>query len=287
TTLSTTSDAQINGITVGTGNNNVFANTAIGFSALSQCQSAGQQNTAIGRSAMMMNTTGRENTATGKESLRSNTVGKYNTAFGNQSLFSTRDGDNNTAVGYMALRDNTTGDNNTALGKYAGRTGDFNNTTTIGANAVRTADNQVRIGNISVTSIGGVRGWSTLSDARFKKNIEEKVIGLDFIMALRPVTYNIDIKSIENFRETPSQLRSEESERKAEEILQTGFIAQEVELAANKLGYDFSGVDAPQNDKDNYGLRYSEFVVPLVKAMQEQQELILKLQERISVLEKK
>ena len=287
TTLSTTSDAQINGITVGTGNNNVFANTAIGFRALNQCQSAGQQNTAIGRSALMMNTTGRENTATGKESLGSNTVGKHNTALGAQSLFMNKDGESNTAAGNMALRANTTGDNNTALGRYAGWTGDFNNTTTIGYNAARTADNQVRIGNINVTSIGGIIGWSTLSDARFKKNIEEKVIGLDFIMALRPVTYNIDIKSIENFRETPSQLRSGESERKAEEILQTGFIAQEVELAANKLGYDFSGVDAPQNDKDNYGLRYSEFVVPLVKAMQEQQELILKLQERISVLEKK
>ena len=127
-------------------------------------------------------------------------------------------------------------------------------------------------------------------------------------MALRPVTYNIDIKSIENFRETPSQLRSGESERKAEEILQTGFIAQEVELAAKKLGYDFSGVDAPKNDKDNYGLRYSEFVVPLGKAMQEQQTLIQeqrainqdqlgmiqsqqtlikKLEERITTLEKK
>ena len=287
TTLSTTSDAQINGITVGTGNNNVFANTAIGFRALNQCQSAGQQNTAIGRSALMMNTTGRENTATGKESLGSNTVGKHNTALGAQSLFMNKDGESNTAAGNMALRANTTGIENTALGRYAGWTGDFNNTTTIGYNAVRTADNQVRIGNINVTSIGGFVGWSTLSDARFKKNIEEKVIGLDFIMALRPVTYNIDIKSIENFRETPSQLRSGESERKAEEILQTGFIAQEVELAANKLGYDFSGVDAPQNDKDNYSLRYSEFVVPLVKAMQEQQELILKLQERISVLEKK
>jgi hypothetical protein len=34
-------------------------------------------------------------------------------------------------------------------------------------------------------------------------------------------------------------------------------------------------------------LRYATFVVPLVKAMQEQQELIIKLQERISVLEKK
>ena len=150
------------------------------------------------------------------------------------------------------------------------------------------------LGNSSVTSIGGPRGWSTVSDARFKKNIEEKVIGLDFIMALRPVTYNLDMDAIANFHETPDSLRLEESERKAGEILQTGFIAQEVELAAKKLGYDFSGVDAPKNDKDNYGLRYSEFVVPLVKAMQEQQTLIQsqqalikKLEERITTLEKK
>ena len=38
------------------------------------------------------------------------------------------------------------------------------------------------------------------------------------------------------------------------------------------MGYDFSGVDAPKNDKDIYGLRYSEFVVPLVKAVQELNE---------------
>ena len=138
-------------------------------------------------------------------------------------------------------------------------------------------------------------------------------------MALRPVTYNLDMDAIANFHETPDSLRLEESERKAGDILQTGFIAQEVELAAKKLGYDFSGVDAPKNDKDNYGLRYSEFVVPLVKAMQEmieeqrainqdqlarikdqqaideeqqamiqsQQTLIKKLEERISTLEKR
>jgi hypothetical protein len=31
----------------------------------------------------------------------------------------------------------------------------------------------------------------------------------------------------------------------------------------------FSGVEAPQNDKDHYSIRYAEFVVPLVKAVQE------------------
>jgi len=31
----------------------------------------------------------------------------------------------------------------------------------------------------------------------------------------------------------------------------------------------FSGVDALQHERDNYSLRYAEFVVPLVKAVQE------------------
>ncbi|MEM7038660.1 MAG: hypothetical protein AAF570_16865, partial [Bacteroidota bacterium] len=42
-------------------------------------------------------------------------------------------------------------------------------------------------------------------------------------------------------------------------------------------GFDFSGVDAPKNEKDHYGLRYSEFVVPLVQGMQEQQAEIERL----------
>ena len=54
-----------------------------------------------------------------------------------------------------------------------------------------------------------------------------------------------------------------------QQIVYTGFIAQDVEKAAKELHYDFSGVDAAKNDKDLYGLRYSEFVVPLVKAVQE------------------
>jgi hypothetical protein len=36
-----------------------------------------------------------------------------------------------------------------------------------------------------------------------------------------------------------------------------------------KSGYIFSGVEAPQNENDPYTIRYDEFVVPLVKAVQE------------------
>ena len=52
-------------------------------------------------------------------------------------------------------------------------------------------------------------------------------------------------------------------------IIQTGFIAQEVEAAAKALDFEFSGIDLPKNENDHYSLRYAEFVVPLVKAVQE------------------
>ena len=52
-------------------------------------------------------------------------------------------------------------------------------------------------------------------------------------------------------------------------IVHTGFVAQEVEAVAKNLKYDFSGVDKPKNGNDFYGLRYAEFVVPIVKAVQE------------------
>jgi hypothetical protein len=54
----------------------------------------------------------------------------------------------------------------------------------------------------------------------------------------------------------------------------TGFIAQEVEQVAKELGFEFGGIDAPKNEKDDYGLRYADFVVPMVKAIQEQQAQI-------------
>ena len=49
----------------------------------------------------------------------------------------------------------------------------------------------------------------------------------------------------------------------------SGLIAQDVEKAAEEAGYDFSGVQVPDNPEDLYSLRYSDFVIPLVKAVQE------------------
>jgi len=132
-----------------------------------------------------------------------------------------------------------------------------------------TASNQIRLGTTAATSIGGFANWSNVSDARFKTNVNENVAGLDFINELRPVTYNLDMNAIADFLNTPDSIRLFEAEALKANVLQTGFIAQEVEAAAKKIGYNFSGVDAPKNSEDHYGLRYAEFTVPLVKAVQE------------------
>lgn len=92
------------------------------------------------------------------------------------------------------------------------------------------------------------------------------------------------MNKLAEYTHIPDSMRNEDSERIKGEMLQTGFIAQEVEESANSLGFDFSGVDKPKNENDYYGLRYAEFTVPLVKAVQEQQKIIEEQQTQIDSL---
>ena len=80
------------------------------------------------------------------------------------------------------------------------------------------------------------------------------------------VAYDKDGKKIPS---AASDEKTKQDIQKKEAMLQTGFVAQDVERAAKQLDYDFSGVDKPENESSPYGLRYAEFVVPLVKAVQE------------------
>jgi hypothetical protein len=70
-------------------------------------------------------------------------------------------------------------------------------------------------------------------------------------------------------------------------IRQSGFIAQEVEQAMKESGYDFNGLHKPVDENDNYSLALGQFVVPLVKAVQEQQAIIEQQEQRLRALEKK
>ena len=252
------------------------SNTATGYNSLIS-NTNGSLNTANGRSALFSNTTGSFNTANGANALFFNTTGSFNTANGANALLSNTTGSNNTANGISALYNNTTGSLNTAIGNGANvSANNLTNATAIGSQAVVNASDKIRIGNSGTTCENATGSW-TASDGRFKYDVKEEVKGLEFINALRPVVYNFDATKFEGFlrQNFPAELKEKELIQmkgllqKATAIRQTGFIAQEVEEAAKKTGYNFNGVHHPDTKEDNYSLSYEKFVVPLVKAVQE------------------
>lgn len=256
-------------------NVNGHSNTAVGNQALEN-NTSGIQNIAMGADALYTNSTGNANTATGHSALYSNTTAQWNTAVGIGALYSNNGAaaNSNTAVGVDALRANTTGASNTAIGRRAFYTGAaYSNSTALGNDAQIGASNTVRIGNGAITQIYAQVGVTATSDKRFKKDIQNNVPGLEFITKLNPVTYRFDARKQEAFIHKNSDYNPAENnypeKYDIEKITFSGFLAQDVEQAARSIGYDFSGVDIPKNDNSHYGLRYSEFVVPLVKAVQE------------------
>jgi hypothetical protein len=269
-----------------------YKNTAIGGLSL-YYNISGYGNDAFGYKALYANTYGDYNSSIGTQSLMANTTGNYNTAAGVSALYSNTTGNGNTAVGHYTLGPSSSSSYSTAIGYYAsGTSGNYGYATGLGAYAYPSATYQMRIGGTMITSIRGQVGWTSTSDARVKENIKENVPGLSFVTKLRPVTYTINTKKQDKFliqNQSDSmkvKLMLPESEYEASSsIIRTGFVAQEVEKVAKELGFDFDGVDAPQNENSLYGIRYAEFVVPLVKAIQEQQSIIENLQKRIEKLE--
>ncbi len=114
------------------------------------------------------------------------------------------------------------------------------------------------------TTVTGTNAYVQSSDRRLKQDIAPLELGIEFIDALKPVSYRLIA-----------------SPQKTD----LGFIAQDLQ----KLG--FPGVDA--SNPERLGLSYSSLIAPLVKALQEvhaevhvQQQIILQLRDRIKELEK-
>lgn len=110
----------------------------------------------------------------------------------------------------------------------------------------------------TVYSVNGV----TSSDKNLKKNIQNAVLGLDFILSLNPKSWQwkkVVVSSDINMRH--------------------GLIAQEVAEVISPL--NFSGIhrdvikdEKTGEEKEYWGLDYSQFIGPLIKAVQEQQAQI-------------
>jgi hypothetical protein len=220
-----------------------------------------------------------QNTFVGGNAGQATTTGNVNTALGIGSLSANIDGFGNTAIGTNSLNTNTSGDNNTALGRGSDvATNNLTNASAIGYNTTVNASNKIRLGDTTITVIEGQVAYTNPSDARFKFNVQENVPGLDFIKKLKPVTYNFDTKKFDehlNKNRNKNEVAAEDF-TKSTAIIRTGFLAQDVEKICADLGYNFDGLHIPDanNPTDNYGIAYSQFIMPIVKAVQEQQVII-------------
>ena len=248
-----------------------YANTANGSDALG-LNTTGYDNTANGRQALLNNTTGNKNTANGRLALRGNTTGNENTAIGRSAL-SGNNGNGNTAIGSDVIRGNGTGSFNTAIGRQAldRSTASYNvavgndalgdlttgsNNIGIGADSQvpsATASHQVRIGNNQIIYAGIQVAWTVTSDAAWKDDIQPLTYGLNMVNQLKPVDY------VRKNNETNTR--------------EIGFIAQDVEMLLNKLGFTNTGM-LTTDDEGHLSLRYNDFIPILTKALQEQQTII-------------
>ena len=94
------------------------------------------------------------------------------------------------------------------------------------------------------------------------KNVKHDVKGIDFIMRLQPVTYQMDVTAIDRQLkrdQDPHGLLKDAAGGNSKTIF-SGFIAQQVEQAARDANYEFSAADKPKNESDFYGVVMLEFV---------------------------
>jgi trimeric autotransporter adhesin len=286
-----------------TGASNVAVGGTDGYygSAL-KANTTGLQNTAVGNAALASNTTGASNVAVGFQSGSAVTTGNYNTSVGRSAL-QVNTASDNTAVGYQALTANTTGTQNVAVGTNAGNTittGNYNlcvgyNTDTgsvdsqrrfvIGQDFNGTTNNAVHIG----ASGGHIRNdflsdatWDQVSDVRKKTNIEDNSMGLEFINGLRTVIFNF--KAPSEYPEEWQEYDASQTEPVVKDK-KIGLIAQEVKAVIDELGiehYDGIWGEKPNGQQE---IGPSDYIFPLIKAIQELSTQLDAALARITTLE--
>ena len=283
--------------------------TAIGYQA-GKSINVGDQNTALGYKALTLNTVGEYNVAIGYETLETNVHGSFNTGVGRMALEMVAPNDpggggsvatHNTGIGASAGGDISTGTFNTSLGSNSGHDGTNNlttgtqntflgaytngsganagNQTVIGYNADGTGDNEIALGNTSISAIKAqvtsITAYS--SDERTKKDVADYDLkGVDFIKELKLKTY-----LYKNPVDFPDEIRHSKWDAKDEDgnliherpsdptETQVGLIAQEVEAALAKHGVGNVETYAPTQDSGIKTLTYGNLIFPLIKAVQE------------------
>ena len=128
------------------------------------------------------------------------------------------------------------------------------------------------------TTVYATTGTINTSDARHKMNVVSSNLGLNFISNLNPISYSwID-------GGTPATEPNEVGPRPGKRTFY-GFLAQDVKKTLDSLGTgDFGGwtLDDPKDPDSLQGLRYTEFISPMVKAIQELSAQVAALEQSLS-----
>lgn len=111
------------------------------------------------------------------------------------------------------------------------------------------------------TEVHSIMGVSSVSDEREKTDIEPVSDALNFIRALRPVSYRW--KVAERKIVSDDELVDRPGCRK-----HFGFIAQQVKSVLDAQGFDV-GLYTYDPKADRHGLRYDQLLAPVIKAIQE------------------
>jgi len=267
----------------------------------------GYHNTAVGARALLTNTVGIQNAAIGSSAMQLNTGGSYNTAVGFQAVYNNTTGIYNTGVGLNVMYNNTTGSYNAALGyqamffNQAGAGSDgYDNSTCIGNDSRVSGSNQVQCGNSS-TSFYAYGAYNNRSDVRDKADVRETVVGLDFINKVQAVDFRWNYRD-DYFDSVEEDVTDPETQvvtkvRKLVPIpndgskkrtrFHQGVISQQVKEVMDELGVDFAGYQdhTVKGGCDVLTIGYTEFIGPLIKAVQELSAKVTALEAQVAALQ--
>jgi hypothetical protein len=163
------------------------------------------------------------------------------------------------------------------------------------------ADNAIDLGTaapLAWRNIYSNNALNVVSDPRSKTDIQDTPLGLDFINALRPVSYKFKVGSqvvkevveIEpaQYDENGELIRPAVTEKVYEAVpgkrVHYGLLTTGVKAAADAAGVDFGGyvkgdLDDPESQEF---LRYDEFIAPLIKAVQELSTRVAELESKLN-----
>jgi hypothetical protein len=283
--------ANING-GITTGTSNILVGRDIGCAI-----GSGSSNTLMGDIVCSTGAGGNWNTIMGAQAGRYAGAGQQNTGYGGRTLHQAGSTSaDNVAMGYHAGYYISSGDRNICIGTASGSasgtgtgvaltTGDMNiliggasdtsaadsdNQIVIGDNVTGNADDSFCFGYATTDSAiaFGATSITAPSDIRLKEDIEDEVVGLDFINELRPVTFRW-----KKAKDVPEELKAHSASEKRvmNGKYNHGFISQEVKEVIDNNPDIKEGFDMWTEDEADGRQRIGEsaLIPMLVKSIQE------------------